>query len=116
MHARVGLRHAALVAVIAVVLLTTSCGGGRRWVASGELEIYNSPFSFEFVDAIRVVESFGPDLFFVETFLLPGESLLLDRLYDIYYDVTIYWSDGTQDTYFEVEVPRGWTTLLEVEN
>jgi hypothetical protein len=104
------------VALVGTLLLGVSCGGGGYWSPYGRIEVHNSPFSFEFVDAIRVLESYGTDLYFFETFLLPGESLLIDDLYATYYDVTVYWSDGSRDTFVEVDVMPGWTTFLEVEN
>jgi len=109
----VGLRRPLALALAGLVALgAIGCGTAGHYVASGEIEVHNSILSFEFIDAVRVAEVGGPDVLFFDVFLIPGESLYVDGLYPGYYDVTVYWSDGTRTTYFDVDVDSYRTTLV----
>ena len=95
-------------------LAATGCGGGGYGgfggAASGSLEIQNDPFSSEGIDAIEVSVPYGP-VDHYDLFLAPGENDFVD-LYPDAYDVDVLWSDGSVDTYHDVEIEDGLTTTL----
>jgi hypothetical protein len=102
----------ALVAVSSLGLV--SCGGGGHHHDEGTLEVFNSDLSFEVVESVDIEEIGGPDDFFFDVFLDPGESFFVD-LFPGTYDVTVFWSDDTFEIH-TVDVFDDFVTTLTVEN
>ena len=114
MSTRLRTRPAALLLVMILVasLAGAGCGTGGGYVASGSIEVMNDWLSFEFIDAVRIAEVYGPDVMYYDVFLVPGDSLYVDMLYPTVYDVTVYWGDGMRITYFDVGVDSYHTSLV----
>ena len=74
----------------------------------------NSPFCFEGIDFVEISTPFGPvDSF--DVFLAPGDRDFIDLIPDVY-DVELFWSDGSSDLFFAVDVFDFETTVLTGEN
>jgi hypothetical protein len=111
-----GCRIALLVALALSPTLVLGCGGSGHYLASGAIEVYNSPFSFEAVNEIRLRESPGGALLFFNVFIVPGDSFVIGGLAPTTYDVSINWTDGVRDDFFGVDVFSGSSTPLHVQN
>lgn len=112
-RARARLRWAGLLLLLAAVLLATaSCGGGGGWYYEpyGTLEVRNDPFSFEGIDAVELSMFLGP-IDHYDLFLAPGDLDWIDLIPGTY-DVDILWSDGAVDTFFDVDIYDGATTIV----
>ncbi len=112
-------RYVAHLASVFLVALALSCSGGGsshpppegslRVFNDGNLELWNlhvTPSS----SAAWGVDQLAP------SYLLPGESLTLTRLFPDTYDVEARFSDGSFDRVYDVPVHDGLTTVLSVMN
>lgn len=106
--------------VLAACLLGVAppaCGRSHRHhVGFGAMEIRNSAFSFEWIESVYVSEDFGSDAFFYDPHLAPGEGFVVGALDPGSYTVGLSWSDGSHDTFLDVEVYPDSTTLVLGEN
>ena len=108
---------ALLVAVASLAALALpGCGGGYGgygYAPYGTLEVVNDSFSFWGIDAVEVTPPFGPTEGW-NVFLAPGEGWDADFVPDDY-EVVLFWSDGSEDTYF-VPVYDGDVTTIVGQN
>ncbi len=110
------LGHLASVLLIAMFL---SCSGGGsnppppegslRIVNDGNLQMLNLHVT------PSASSSWGVDQL-APSYLIPGDSLTLTRLYPDTYDVEAEFSDGSLDRVFDVQIQDGQTTVLGMMN
>jgi hypothetical protein len=106
----------ACIVLAACLALLGLNGCGSSYVATGTIEIHNSAFSFEAIDSVTITQQFGPDEFFYNVFLAPGESFFASGLRVGTYTVRLFWTDAAVDTFFDVDVFEGTTTTVVGEN
>ena len=105
------LRPLAATLAVAVGATASGCGGGGWYGPSdvGTLEVVNSPGSFEVIETIEISQPYGPvEVYHVDLF--PGDAFEID-LYEDFYDVAAWWSDGWVDE-FVVEIDEDDTTTV----
>ena len=115
---RTTLRRLAAPALAGLLALSLpGCGGGGYGFyapVGGTLEVRNSSFSFEGIDAVEVSQPFGPVDHF-NVYLAPGERDFIDLIPDSY-DVDLLWSDGSVDSFFGIDIYDGSTTVVTGNN
>lgn len=111
-------RLAAPILAALVALPLVACGGGGLYgpydPVAGTLEVRNDPFSFEGIDYVEVSQPFGPTEHY-NAFLAPGDRDYFDLIPDTY-DVDLFWSDGSIDTFFDVDIYDFSTTVVTGSN
>ncbi len=94
------------------------CGGGGVYgpyePVGGTLEIRNDYSSYEGIDAVEISQPFGPTDTF-NLYLAPGDRDFIDLIPDGY-DVDLFWSDGSVDSYFDIDIYPDSTTILTGSN
>lgn len=112
-------RHVGHIASVLLIALALACGGGGSNPPppppEGSLRVYNDGnLAMWNLHVTRSVSSsWGVDQL-APSYLLPGESLTLTRLYPDTYDVEARFSDGSFDRVFDVRVQDGVTTVLSM--
>ena len=99
-------RRFALLAVVLVAAVAVSgCGGNSFAPLAGTLEVHNSAASFFGIDAVEISVPFGP-VDHHDVFLAPGQSFVIDLQPDSY-DIDLYWSDGSTESYTSYDINDG---------
>ena len=97
---------------LVLLLLVAGCGK-THYVPEGVLEVRNAWGSDATVLGLEIQEIVGPNYLAYDVHAHPGDTVVVD-VYPSLYDISVLWSDGGYETWWEVEIQECCTTTLEV--
>ena len=97
---------------LALLLLVAGCGE-THVIPEGVLEVHNDWGSDATVLGLEIQEIVGPNFLAFDVHADPGDTVVVD-VYPSLYDISVLWSDGGYETWWDVEIQECCTTTLDV--